>query len=355
MFSPAMANAALGPMTTLGVGGPARWLSDVRSTTELAAVLAQARRDGLPTMILGDGSNVLISDAGFDGWVIRIASNQIVFVPDGPALHVWADAGVNWDRLVDEAVARHAAGIECLSGIPGRVGAAPMQNIGAYGQEVAETVVAVEAMERDTGRRVTFTRNECGFGYRTSRFKRERDNWVITRVQMTLAVGGPPALRYAELARRAKDDGRPATLTGVKSLVRTIRAEKSMLRVSGDVNFHSAGSFFTNPIVSDAMVARVVDIARARTDATVPAYPAGEPGSKKLSAAWLIEQSGFPKGWGEGRAGLSTRHTLALVNRGGATAAELLQAAITVRDGVRQVFGVSLTPEPVLVGLSWPS
>ncbi len=353
VLPPAQDDVPLGPLTTFGVGGPARKLFDVDTVSGLQAVLAWARTAGWPTLLLGDGSNVLVADGGYPGAVIRFVAPRIVFQPDGETMRVWADAGVSWDRLVDEAVARDAAGVECLTGIPGRVGAAPIQNIGAYGQELAETTVAVEAVERSTGRAVVFSRSDCGFGYRTSRFKRERDRWVVTRVHLRLRSGGPPTLKYQDLVRRADSLDR-VDLRSVRDLVRSIRAEKSMLRQAGDENFHSAGSFFTNPIVAEAEADRVETLARDRTDRPLPRFPAGLRGKVKLSAAWLIEQSGFPKGWRSGRAGLSTRHTLALVNRGGATAAELMSAAVEVRDGVLSTFGVHLTPEPVLVGAEWP-
>ena len=348
---PGHEDVPLGPMTTLGVGGMARRFVDVSSVKDLAGALEWARGQGWSTLILGDGSNLVVGDRGFDGLVVRLSNRRMAFVPDGAHLNVWADAGVSWDRLVDEAVARNAAGIECLTGIPGRVGAAPIQNIGAYGQEVSHTVVAVEALERATGRTVTFAHDDCDFGYRTSRFKRERDAWVVTRVQLRLRQGGAPTLSYADLRARI-GDGVPS-LPAVRALVRDVRAQKSMLRIPGDPNYRSAGSFFVNPIVSTDVADRVAATAAQRTNARVPRYPAGD-GQCKLSAAWLIEQSGFAKGWGEGRVGLSTRHTLALVNRGDASAAELRDVALQVRAGVYAAFGVTLVPEPVMVGLDWP-
>ncbi|MEO1337310.1 MAG: UDP-N-acetylmuramate dehydrogenase [Myxococcota bacterium] len=342
-------DVALGPLTTLAVGGDARFFFEASSIDALTAALAWAKTRGLPTLILGDGSNVFIGDDGFEGLVIRLSLADLRFEQTGDVVRVAADAGAVWDALVDEAVARDAAGIECLTGIPGRVGAAPIQNIGAYGQEVAETVEAVEAVERSSGRVVKFSASECAFAYRDSRFKRSRDEWVITRVHFVLHQGGAPALRYAELARRAEALD-AISLTSVRTLVRSIRAEKSMLRVKGDPNFHSAGSFFVNPIV-DAATATRIDKA---TTASMPRYPAPN-GGIKLSAAWLIERAGFSKGWGDGLAGLSTRHTLAIVNRGSAHAHDILTVAVSVRDGVREAFGVTLVPEPVLVGVMWPT
>lgn len=347
-------NAPLAPLTTLGVGGLARRLVNVYSVDALCAVLEQARTHGWPTFVLGDGSNVVVGDGGFDGMVIRYRRERLEFTPAGQTLRVVADAGVSWDRLVDEAVARNAAGIECLTGIPGRVGAAPIQNIGAYGQELSDTVVAVHAVERSSGRRVVFDPTACEFGYRMSRFKRAKDQWVVTQVELALRVGAPPTVSYAGLQERVAASRRRPTLASVRAVVRTVRAEKSMLRVPGDPNFHSAGSFFMNPVVSAAEAERVRVLAEQRGLGRPPAYPAG-PEKRKLSAAWLIERAGFPKGWGDGRAGLSTRHSLALVNRGGATAADVLRSARTIRDGVRATFGVSLVPEPVFVGARWPS
>ncbi len=345
-------DVSLAPMTTLGVGGPARRMIDVTSVEALVVGLDWARQKGWPTLILGDGSNLFVGDAGFDGLVIRLAARRLVFRPEGRILHIWADAGASWDRLVDEAVARNAQGIECLTGIPGRVGAAPIQNIGAYGQELADTAVAVEAVERSSGRSVRFSTKECGFGYRTSRFKRERDRWVVTRVQLALRVAAQPELRYADLVRRAQASGQPMTLATVRELVREIRAEKSMLRIPGDENFHSAGSFFTNPVVSPDQADRAEAVAGSRTSAKMPRYPAE--GGVKLSAAWLIEQSGFQRGWGDGPAGLSTKHTLAIVNRGRARSTDVLRVAVAVRDGVLSTFGIELIPEPVMVGFDWP-
>ncbi|MEM7678924.1 MAG: UDP-N-acetylmuramate dehydrogenase [Myxococcota bacterium] len=337
----------LGPLTTLAVGGSARFFFEAGSETELMTALTWARSEGLPTLILGDGSNVFVGDDGFNGLVIRQSSQRMRFEQTDNGLHVSVDAGVAWDRLVDEAVAKNAAGIECLTGIPGRVGAAPIQNIGAYGQEVAETIVAVEAIERSTGRSVKFSASECGFAYRDSRFKRERGGWVVTRVHFILRPDGPPALRYGELARRAEALER-VSLSTVRTLVRSIRAEKSMLRVEGDPNFHSAGSFFMNPVVDEATADRVAERAEG-----LPRYPA--PNGVKLSAAWLIEQAGFFKGWGDGPAGLSSRHALAVVNRGSAQADDILRTAVSVRDGVRDTFGVTLVPEPVFIGVAWPA
>jgi UDP-N-acetylmuramate dehydrogenase len=255
-------------------------------------------------------------------------------------------AGEEWDTIVERAVARGLAGIECLSGIPGRVGATPIQNVGAYGQEVAETIARVRAYDLESGRFVEFAAAECGFGYRDSRFKREdRGRYVVTSVTFRLAPGGEPAVRYPEL-ERALGEGR-RSLAEVREAVIAIRRRKSMVLDPEDPDARSAGSFFVNPVVPDEVADR---IAASHAD-PMPRYAA--PGGAKLSAAWLIERAGLSRGYRNGNAGISSKHTLAIVNRGGATAAEVVALAREVRDRVRDRFGVTLTPEPVFVGLSF--
>jgi UDP-N-acetylmuramate dehydrogenase len=353
----------LGPLTTFGVGGPARFLAHVADAGALRAALAFAARARLPVLVLGEGSNVLVADEGFPGLVVRLTDTaRAVLREEGGAagggepedVVVRVGAGLVWDELVAWSVAADLAGIECLSGIPGLVGAAPIQNIGAYGQEVAETVVAVHALDRATRERVTVAAADCGFGYRASRFKEaERGRHVVLALDLRLRRGGRPALRYPELARQvaARTDPADASLVVVRETVLAIRRTKSMVRDPADPNARSAGSFFLNPVVSEAAAAALVGAwaARGGDPAGVPRYAAG-PGRAKLSAAWLIEQAGFPKGYARGRAALSERHVLALVNRDGASAAELLALAREVRDGVRRAFGVTLLPEPALVG-----
>jgi len=296
--------------------------------------------------VLGGGSNLLVADRGFDGVVLRLGDDEVVFHDQGCGdIVVEAAAGASWDDLVEDAVARDFAGIECLSGIPGLVGAAPIQNIGAYGQEVAEVITAVTVVDRGDGSIEKIGAADCGFGYRHSRFKAEPGRWIVTGVQLHLRRGGSPTIRYPGLQKELDarvPSGRPATLQDVRDAVLDVRASKSMVLSRTDPNRRSAGSFFTNPIVAPG-VADAIDVEG------VPRFPTDD-GRVKLSAAWLIERAGFPRGYGEGPAGLSTNHCLALVNRGGATAADLISLAGTVRRGVRDTFGVTLVPEPVFLG-----
>lgn len=336
---------SLAQRTTLGVGGPARRHLQVSAST---AAVALAELDE-PVLVLGGGSNLLVADAGFPGTVLELvpADDSPGVRRAGDLLHV--DAAMEWDDLVAWACAADLAGLECLSGIPGRVGAAPMQNIGAYGQEVGERLVSVDTVEIATGTPRTFVAADCALGYRTSRFKHaEKDRWLVTGVTLRLVPGGAPTLRYAELVRRAEEHG-VTSLSAVRDLVIGIRRSKSMVVDPTDANSRSAGSFFTNPIVAEPVAEDVRRRARARgVDGPVPSWPAD--GGTKLAAAWLIERAGFSRGWGDGPARLSEKHTLAIVNRGDATAADVTALAATVRRGVRDAFGVTLVPEPVFVG-----
>lgn len=336
----------LGPLTTLGVGGPARWFIEASSQAEVADALAWARARSLPTLVLGGGSNMLVADRGFDGLALRPRIRGVSAALDRHAVLVDAAAGEPWDGLVERAVASGWAGIECLSGIPGDVGATPVQNVGAYGQEVADTLVDVRAIDRRSGALVTLDRARCGFGYRDSRFKRQdKDRFVIVGVRFALRAGGAPQVKYAELAKALAGAPSPSLAT-VRRTVLELRRGKSMVLDPDDENGRSAGSFFTNPTVDAALAARV----RARAQG-MPEHPATD-GKTKLSAAWLIEAAGFRRGAHDGAVGLSTRHALALVNRGGATSAEILRFARRVREGVLERFGVALAAEPVMVGFT---
>ncbi|MEM1203809.1 MAG: UDP-N-acetylmuramate dehydrogenase [Acidobacteriota bacterium] len=353
----------LAGLTTLGVGGPARWLARCDSEAAVAQALAWGRERGLRTFVLGGGSNLLVADTGFDGLVIQPEADALDLVDGGATVLLRADAGVDWDHLVATATAEGLAGVECLSGIPGRVGAAPIQNIGAYGQEVAEVVRSVRVVDRRSGAATDLSAESCGFGYRQSRFKGEwRDRFVITRVDFELRRGGPGPIRYGELARRLGGRlGEPsASLEEVRGAVLDLRRSKSMVLEPAaegtpkDPNRRSAGSFFVNPVVDTADADDVARRAVANGSTRgLPRFPAG-PGRVKLSAAWLIEEAGFPRGYARGPAGLSTRHTLALVNRGGADAHHLVSLAREIRTGVQRVFGVTLVPEPVFLGFDEP-
>ncbi|MGY2700505.1 UDP-N-acetylmuramate dehydrogenase [Nocardioides sp. HB32] len=332
--------------TTLRLGGPAaRW---VRATTEaeLTAAVSEADAAGHPVLVLGGGSNLVVADEGFPGTVVEVATSGISpDVEDGVScggVLVTVAAGESWDDLVALAVGKEWAGIEALSGIPGRVGATPIQNVGAYGQEVSQTVASVRVWDRRLRGVRTFANADCGFGYRTSRFKADPGRHVVLSVTFQLrqgSLGGPVA--YAELARTlGVEPGERAALADVRRAVLALRGGKGMVLDPADHDTWSAGSFFTNPVVP----------ADAVPDGA-PAWPQPD-GLVKTSAAWLIEHAGFAKGHGNGRVALSGKHTLALTNRGGASTADLLALALEVRDGVELRFGIRLVNEPVLVGCS---
>jgi UDP-N-acetylmuramate dehydrogenase len=340
----------LAGLTTLEVGGPARFLVRCRTEGEIQASFALARERGVSLFVLGGGSNLLAADRGFDGLVLKVEDDTLAFRADGESVLVEAGAGVDWDRLVETTVAEGLGGLECLSGIPGRAGAAPIQNVGAYGQDVAETIAAVHVVERTSGRPAVVAGGDCGFGYRWSRFKGAwRDRYAVVRVDFRLARRRTGAVRYPDLLRRfgMKDAGAPApSLDEVRRAVLEVRRSKSMVLDPDDPNRRSAGSFFVNPVVSPATAE---DVRRRFAAGDLPVYPAAG-GSVKLSAAWLIERSGFERGFRLGRAGISSRHGLALVNTGGATAEEIVALARRVRRGVREAAGVTLVPEPVFLG-----
>lgn len=330
--------------TTLRLGGPAG--SWVRATTERELVDAVTDADvtGLPLLVLGGGSNLVVADDGFPGTVVEVATREVVPDTDDPScggVLVRVAAGEDWDSFVALAVERGWVGVEALSGIPGRVGATPIQNVGAYGQDVAQTIATVRVWDRKLRGVRTFAAAECGFGYRTSRFKQDPGRHVVLHVTFQLRTGdlGEP-VAYAELARTlGVAVGERAPLAEVREAVLGLRRGKGMVLDPADHDTWSAGSFFTNPVVPPG---EVPDGA--------PTWPVDEPGLVKTSAAWLIEHAGFGKGHGDGPVRLSTKHTLAVTNRGDARTEDLLALAREVRDGVRAAFGVDLVPEPVLVG-----
>jgi UDP-N-acetylmuramate dehydrogenase len=359
----------LSGFTTLEIGGPARFFVKVADVNQLQWAIDWARARLLPFFVLGGGSNIVVSDLGFDGLAIKMDIPGLEFETKDGCASVTAGAGEEWDNLVRVCVDQNYTGIECLSGIPGLVGATPIQNVGAYGQEVSETIVSVEAFDIAAGKVVTIEAGDCMFGYRASRFKgRDSGRFVITRVSYRLPMGTAPAVRYPELDRYLKDSGLiNPSLSQVREAVLTIRRRKGMVvdrsshtssAESGphnvdslDSDTRSAGSFFVNPIVNpqefEAVKLRAEQLGCAAEP--VPAFPAGG-GRVKLSAAWLIERAGVGRGYTKGRASVSTKHSLALVNRGGATAAELLDLATEIKSRVQDLFGVGLTVEPVLVG-----
>ncbi|MEU9129212.1 UDP-N-acetylmuramate dehydrogenase [Kitasatospora sp. NPDC048540] len=339
-------NAPLAPLTTLRLGGPARRLVTARTDDEVVEAVRAADAAGEPLLVLGGGSNLVIGDAGFDGTVLRIATTG--FDLRGTRLEL--AAGEVWADAVTRSVDRGLAGIEFLAGIPGSAGATPVQNVGAYGQEVSGVITEVLAYDRTAGERVTLTNAECGFSYRHSRFKADPDRYVVLRVTFALedAAGQSSPVKYAEVARTlGVEADRRVDLRLAHDTVLKLRAGKGMVLDEADHDTWSAGSFFTNPVLDPEQYAAFT----ARLgDRTAPAYPAPD-GRTKTSAAWLIDHAGFRKGHGTGPATLSTKHTLALTNRGGATTEDLLALAREVRDGVHAAFGVELVNEPVMVGV----
>jgi UDP-N-acetylmuramate dehydrogenase len=337
----------LAQYTTFQIGGPARWFAEAASEDDIAAGVAFATERRLPLFILGGGSNLLVSDAGFPGLVLRIALQGIASTNEDDRFIVSAAAGEDWDGLVAYAVAANAAGVECLSGIPGTVGGTPVQNVGAYGQEVSQTIVTVRAFDRKSLRFVDLPAANCGFSYRRSIFNStQRERYVVSRVDYALRKDAPANIVYADLTRYfAARNGAAPTLAEVREAVRSIRAQKGMLLMPGDADCRSAGSFFKNPVVPVTVLDSLAEELGVEKR-SIPAYPARD-GEVKLSAAWLIERAGYQKGYALGKAGISSRHTLALINRGGASAAEVTTLRDKVTDTIAARFGIRLEPEPV--------
>ncbi len=357
-------HVVLAPYTTFGIGGEARWFAEARTEQDVVEAARFARRARLPLFALGGGSNLLVSDSGFPGLVLRIAIAGIEEAEAGSERESGAEssnqarrhfrvaAGEDWDQLVTRTVERSCAGMECLAGIPGTVGGTPVQNVGAYGQEVAQTIERVRGYDTQSQCFIEFGKQECGFAYRSSRFNRQdRGRYILTRVDYSLEQDGAPTLSYPDLRRYFEGTGTPASLKSVCEAVREIRRGKGMVLTAGDPDCRSAGSFFKNPVVPVATYRR---LEAAYAPAAVPHYaaPASAAGDEqvKLPAAWLLEKAGFPRGYVRGAAGISSRHTLALMNRGGARAADILALRDEIQAGVEEKFGVILEPEPVWLG-----
>jgi UDP-N-acetylmuramate dehydrogenase len=341
-------NVPLAPLTTLGIGGPARLFVRAESVDEIREAVAWADAQHEPLFVLGGGSNLLIADEGFDGVVLQIDLCGITVLVDGPeAVTVYVAAGERWDDFVAFAVERGWAGIECLSGIPGLTGATPIQNVGAYGQDVSETIMGVEAIERDTGRVVTLTNWDCGFGYRQSIFKSSaKGRYIVAGVTFRLTPGGAATIRYPELQKYLDEQDVDASdLRLVRAAVIAIRKRKGMVLDPSDPDTRSDGSFFMNPVVTSV---EFDEFLRRAGTKNVPHFPSGD--QIKLSAAWLIEHAGFHKGFVHGNAGLSSKHTLAVINRGGGTAREVLELVAMIQERVRVAFGVEIRPEPNFIG-----
>ncbi|MEP6946270.1 MAG: UDP-N-acetylmuramate dehydrogenase [Acidobacteriota bacterium] len=337
-------NVPLAPLTTFGIGGPARFFVRAENLGILQEALQFARSNEKPIFILGGGSNILVSDRGFGGIVIQIAFRGIEPANEtAETICLQVGAGEEWDAFAAYCVERDYAGVECLSGIPGSVGGTPIQNVGAYGQEVSETIVSVDVYDRASGTIVKLLNSECGLAYRTSIFNTiTRDRYIVLSVQFRLVKGGAANIRYRDLADQF--DGRTPSLAETREAVLNVRRSKSMVIDPDDPNSRSAGSFFKNPIVSkeafDDISARFTNVPGFKVD-----------GSQiKIPAAWIIENAGFPKGYVGGNAGISNNHTLAIINRNGATAVEIIALKNKIENAVFAMFGICLTPEPIFVG-----
>jgi UDP-N-acetylmuramate dehydrogenase len=339
-------------MTTFQVGGPARYFIEARSEHEVSEAVAFAFARKAPLFILGGGSNLVISDAGWPGLVLKVSLAGVEFEGDKEKMVFHAGAGEDWDSLVALTVSKNCGGVECLSGIPGTVGGTPVQNVGAYGQEVSETITRVRVLEIATGHVLDLNNADCGFSYRRSIFNSTHSNrYIVLEVSYRFQRNGGPKTEYADVKKfLAAGNIEKPTLQQVRDAVRSIRQSKAMLLVSGDEDCRSAGSFFKNPIVSTAEADRIQALAEKHAPGkTMPRYPAAD-GQVKLAAAWLVEQSGFAKGYSRGPVGISRKHTLAIVNRGGATAKDIVALKDEIQKKVFDVWGVTMQPEPVFVG-----
>jgi UDP-N-acetylmuramate dehydrogenase len=339
--------ASLGPRTTIGLGGPAFRLIQVSSSAQLTTALSQAEEWEAPLLVLGGGSNLVVSDQGVYGVVLAMGTKGITYQDDGDTVLCEVQAGEVWDDFVKSAVDRGLRGIECLSGIPGSVGATPVQNVGAYGQEVKDTIERVTVLDTVQRRELVVSASECEFAYRDSIFKHvEKGRYVVVDVTFRLHRFGAPALGYRELEAAFHGQAAPNVLD-VRTKVLELRRQKSMVYDRADPNHRSCGSFFVNAVVSADSFAEVERQAKSRP----PAFPQAD-GTVKLPAAWLIEQAGFPKGYRDGSVGLSTKHTLCVVAHEGATSSDVVRLGHKIRAGVEGAFGVRLRPEPEFWGFS---
>jgi UDP-N-acetylmuramate dehydrogenase len=340
----------LAPLTTFKIGGPARYFVETKSVNEVSEAVGFAQSQQLPLFVLGGGSNLVISDAGWPGLVLKVGITEIEERTENGKWLFDVGAGEEWDKFVALAVSKNCAGVECLSGIPGSVGGTPVQNVGAYGQEVSETIESVLALDLKDGQLRELCNHACGFNYRTSIFNTgERGRYIIVRVTYLLTRGGEPRIQYADLKKHFAGWSVSPKLSDVREAVRRIRASKGMLIIPGDQDCHSAGSFFKNPVLSQEQY----DDLNKRSAAKgfeVPSYPALA-AQRKVSAAWLVEHSGFSKGFNGGRVGISRKHALAIVNRGEATAADVLELKQHIQERVEEIWGIRLEPEPVFVGI----
>src|SRR5438270_1884047 len=342
-------NVPLAPLTTLKVGGPARYFVQAYTIAEVSEAVSLARSRNLALLVLGGGSNLVISDAGWPGLVLKVSIPGVEERSQGDKSLFEVGAGEEWDKFVAQAVSRNCSGIECLSGIPGSVGGTPVQNVGAYGQEVADTIESVLTLDLKDGQVHELCNEACSFKYRTSIFNTsERGRYIILRVTYSLTPAGEPAILYADLKKYFAGWTTKPSLADTREGVRQIRASKAMLISPGDEDSRSAGSFFKNPVLSAKDYEQLTAWATSM-NLQVPSYPALE-SQRKVSAAWLVEHSGLSRGYTRGPVGISRKHALAIVNRGGATAADVIALKNEIQQRVADTFGIHLTPAPVFVG-----
>jgi UDP-N-acetylmuramate dehydrogenase len=345
---PILADVVLAEWCTLGVGGPARWFCQASDEGAVIAALRWAAERQQPVHVLGGGSNVVFADRGFDGLVLHVGIAGMTSSTMGRRTRFSVGAGEAWDPFVADTIAAGCAGLECLSGIPGTVGGTPVQNVGAYGQDVSGTIARVHTVDRASVSPAVFTNDNCEFGYRVSRFKRNDANrYVVTHVEFDLAPGAPPTIEYADLIAHFEAAGRTApSLADVREAVLTVRRRKGMVIEHGNAANQSVGSFFVNPIISEAHLARLTAIA-----GPMPHYRQASD-RIKVPAAWLIERAGFVKGLRRGTVGISPFQAQAIVNLGGASAQDVVQMAIDIKHAVWNTFEIALVPEPVFVGFA---
>lgn len=338
-------NVGLAEYTTFKIGGRARFFVEARDESEIFRAVEFAEEHSLNIFVLGGGSNVLIADRGFDGLVIKIALGGIkLTVKDSETVFLTACAGEDWDELVAFSTKKNLQGFECLSGIPGLVGGTPVQNVGAYGQEISETIVSVRVFDRASGKIFDMTDRDCGFAYRASVFNTTHKNqFIVLTVTFALKTNGKPKIVYKDLQEYFGD--KKPTLAETRKAVLEIRSAKSMVIDGEDVNSRSAGSFFKNPILKREKLAEISE----KLGCAIPNYTVDE-NTVKIPAAWLIERAGFNKGYQKENVGISTRHTLAIVNLGNASACDVIALKNDIQEKVREYFDIMMTPEPVFIG-----
>ncbi|HEX8816821.1 MAG TPA: UDP-N-acetylmuramate dehydrogenase [Terriglobales bacterium] len=342
-------NVPLAPLTTIGVGGPSRYFVEAQTAAEVAEAVTFANTNHLPLFVLGGGSNLVVSDSGWPGLTLKISIKGIQERTENGKAIFQVGAGEDWDRFVALTVERNCAGIECLSGIPGSVGGTPVQNVGAYGQEVSQTIESVLAFDLRDSQLRELCNEACSFAYRTSLFNTaEKNRFIILEVTYALQPGGAAHVDYRDLKTFFAESGHKPTLAATRDAVLKIRSDKGMLITPGDPDCRSAGSFFKNPVLSPAQYQNLTALPASQA-LQIPTYPAAN-AQHKVSAAWLVEHSGFPKGYSTGRVGISTKHALAIVNKGGATAADVISLKSQIQGRARELWGIDLQPEPEFVG-----